>query len=107
MREIAARDAKNRFGKLLDAAQKGPVRVTRKGRAAGVVMSVQHYERLRGAAWERLTAAMDALGDEASTNGLTEASLEALSREAIAGVGCGELRRCVASPHADDGRCRR
>ena len=78
MREIAARDAKNRFGNLLDAAQSAPVRVTRKGRAVGVMMSVQHYERLRGAVWERLTATMDALGEEASTNGLTEAGLETL-----------------------------
>ena len=78
MREIAAREAKNRFGNLLDAAQAAPVRVTRKGRADGVVMSVQQYEKLRGAAWERLTATADALGEEASKNGLTEARLEAL-----------------------------
>ena len=77
MKEIAARDAKNRFGYLLDAVQSAPVRVTKKGRAVGVMMSVQHYERLRGAAWERLTLTMDALGKEASTNGLTEARLKA------------------------------
>ena len=78
MREIAARDAKNRFGQLLDAAQSAPVRVTRKGRAVGVVMSMQQFERLRGAAWERLTTTMDALGEEASAKGLTEARLKAL-----------------------------
>ena len=78
MKEVAAREAKNRFGHLLDAAQSAPVRVTRKGRAVGVMMSVQQYERLRGAAWERLTATMDALGEEASANGLTKARLEAL-----------------------------
>ena len=78
MKEIAARDAKNRFGYLLDVVQSAPVRVTRKGKAAGVMMSMQHYERLRGAAWERLTTAMDALGGEVSANGLTEAKLKAL-----------------------------
>ena len=78
MKETAARDAKNRFGYLLDAVQSAPVRVTRKGRTVGVMMSVQHYERLHGAAWERLTMTMDALGEEASTNGLTEAKLKAL-----------------------------
>ena len=78
MKEIAARDAKNRFSHLLDTAQSAPVRVTRKGRAVGVMMSMQQYERLRGAAWERLTATMDALGEEASAKGLTEAGLEAL-----------------------------
>ena len=78
MKEIAARDARNRFGLLLDAVRSAPVRVTRKGKAVGVVMSLQHYEQLRGAAWERLAAAMDALGEEASGNGLTDAGLEAL-----------------------------
>ena len=48
MRKIAAKDAKNRFGYLLDAAQSAPVRVTKNGRAVGVMMSMQHYERLRG-----------------------------------------------------------
>ena len=78
MKEIAARDAKNRFGYFLDSAQSAPVRVTKKGRAVGVMMSIQHYERLRGAAWERLATTMDALSEEASVNGLTEAGLETL-----------------------------
>ena len=78
MKEIAAREAKNRFGHLLDAAQSAPVRVTRKDRAVGVMMSVQHYQQLRGAAWERLTAAMDTPSEEASAKGLTKRRLEAL-----------------------------
>ena len=78
MREIAARDAKNRFGQLLDEAQSAPVRVTKKGRAVGVMMSMQQYERLRGAAWERLAATMDALGTRAASNGLTDAELDKL-----------------------------
>ena len=78
MKEIAARDAKNRFGQLLDSAQRAPVRVTKKGRAVGVMMSMQQYERLRGAAWERLSATMDALGAQAADNGLTDEALDAL-----------------------------
>ncbi len=78
MREVAAREARNRFGHLLDVAQSTPIRVTDKGRAVGVVMSVQQYERLRGAAWERLATTMDALDEEASGNGLTGARLDAL-----------------------------
>lgn len=78
MKEMAARDAKNGFGRLIDAVQSGPVRVTKNGRAVGVMMSMQQYERLRGAAWERLTATMDRLGNEALSKGLTEASLETL-----------------------------
>jgi len=78
MKEIAAREAKNRFGQLLDAAQTAPVRVTKKGRPVGVVMSMQQYERLRGAAWARLTETMDRLGAEATSRGLTEAELDVL-----------------------------
>jgi len=78
MKEIAAREAKKRFGYLLDAAQSTPVCVTKKGRPVGVVMSMEQYRRLQGAAWERLTATMDRLGAEASSNELTDAGLEAL-----------------------------
>ena len=78
MKEIAARDAKNRFGQLLDASQRAPVLLTRKGRGVSVVMSIQQYERLRGAAWERLAATMDAIGEEASANALTPAVLSEL-----------------------------
>ena len=41
MRTISSVDAKNRFGQLLDAAQRAPVAVTKKGRPAAVVMSVE------------------------------------------------------------------
>lgn len=78
MKEIAARDAKNRFGQLLDAVQAAPVRVTKKGRPVGVMMSMQQYQRLRGAAWERLAATMDEISAEAASNGLTDAELDAL-----------------------------
>jgi prevent-host-death family protein len=78
MQEITAKEAKNRFGQLLESAQRGPIQVTRNGRPVGVMMSVQQFERLRGAAWERLTATMDALGREASARGLTDAKLESL-----------------------------
>ena len=33
MNEITAKDAKNRFGQLLDTAQRTPVRVTKNGRS--------------------------------------------------------------------------
>lgn len=78
MREIAAREAKNRFGQLLDAAQSAPVRLTKKGRPVGVVMSMEQYQRLRGAAWARLIETMDRLGAEAAAHGLTDARLNAL-----------------------------
>ncbi len=78
MREITAKEARNRFGQLLRSAQQGPVRVTRNGTPVGVMLSVEQFERLRGTAWDRLTAAMDAMGREAAANGLTPAALESL-----------------------------
>ena len=56
MRESVSSDAKNGFGRLLDAAQNAPVRVIRKGSPVGVVMPMPHHEGLRGVAWERLVA---------------------------------------------------
>ena len=81
MREITAREAKDRFGQLLRSAQQGPVRVTRNGTPVGVMLSVEQFERLRGTAWDRLTAAMDAMSREAAANGLTPAALESLLSE--------------------------
>ncbi|MDE0227767.1 MAG: type II toxin-antitoxin system prevent-host-death family antitoxin [Spirochaetaceae bacterium] len=78
MRDITAREAKNRFGQLLDAAQRSPVSVTKNGRAVTVMLSTELYDQLRGAAWERLTATMDAMGEEATARGLTDAKLETL-----------------------------
>ena len=78
MQETTAREAKNRFGQLLDAAQRGPVCVTKNGRAVTVMLSVEHYERLRGSAWEQLTATMNSLSVQASASGLTNAKLAAL-----------------------------
>ena len=78
MKEIAVREARNRFGQLLDAAQRAPVRITKQGRAVGVMMSVDLYERLRGAAWDRLSQTMDRIGNEANEAGLTDIKLAAL-----------------------------
>ena len=78
MREIAAKEAKNRFGQLIDSAQRAPVCVTKQGRAVGIMMSVDQYERLRGAAWERVSQTMDRIGKEAAEAGLTDVELDSL-----------------------------
>ncbi len=75
MREFAAKDAKNHFGQLLDAAQAAPVRVTRNGRPAGVLMSGLQYDRLRGMAWDRLMDTADAMAAQAN---LSDAQLDDL-----------------------------
>jgi antitoxin Phd len=78
MRTISSVDAKNRFGQLLDAAQRAPVAVTKKGRPAAVIMSVEDYERMRGAAWERLFGTIETARREAAERGLTDELLDEL-----------------------------
>ena len=46
MRSIAALQAKNRFGELLDAAQRGPVTIEKHGRPVAVVVSAEEYQQL-------------------------------------------------------------
>lgn len=46
MRTMAALEAKNRFGELLDAAQREPVTIEKHGRPVAVMLSAQDYEDL-------------------------------------------------------------
>jgi prevent-host-death family protein len=78
MRTISSIDAKNRFGQLLDAAQRAPVTVTKKGRPAAVVMSIEDYDRMRGAAWKRLFDTVATARKEAAGRGLTDELLDEL-----------------------------
>ena len=78
MKVTTAREAKNRFGQLLDSAQRAPVSITKNGRVVTVMLSVEQYQRLRGAAWDRLARAMDEVATEATSKGMTDKTLEAL-----------------------------
>ena len=78
MRTVSAIDAKNRFGQLLAAAQREPVTVTKQGRPAAVVLSVEDYERMRGAANARLLESVRRMQEEAAAAGLTEEVLDEL-----------------------------
>lgn len=78
MKQISSRAAKNQFGQLLESAQRGPVRVTRRGRPVGVLLSEEQYQRLRGLAWDRLSNTMESMRKQASENGLTSEALAEL-----------------------------
>ncbi len=52
MKTLTALEDKNRFGQLIEAAQRQPVTVTKQGRGSVVVMSVELYERRRRRAWK-------------------------------------------------------
>jgi len=46
MQTIAATEASNRFGKLLDLALQEPVTIEKKGRQVAVILSVEEYSRM-------------------------------------------------------------
>ena len=47
MQTFSANEAKVNFGAFLDSAQREPVRVTRRDRVVGVMVSAQDYEAMR------------------------------------------------------------
>ena len=75
---MTALEAQTRFGQLIDVAPRRPVTVTKNGRAAVVVMSVQDYERRQQSAAQRLGQIMDQTAEEAARKDLTEAKLDEL-----------------------------
>lgn len=54
MTKMAAKDAKNRFGELLDSAQRGPVSIEKHGRPVAVLISQEEYERMEALKLESL-----------------------------------------------------
>jgi prevent-host-death family protein len=59
MKTIAATDAKNRFGELIDMAQSEPVQ--RQGRDVAVVLSPEEFRRLSEAASGKVSPAVERL----------------------------------------------
>lgn len=78
MRTMPANAAKNRFGELLDQAQREPVRVTRRDRVVAVMVSAQDYEAMRAFYADRLQGALRESAEAAARAGLTPARLKAL-----------------------------
>jgi antitoxin Phd len=64
MKSMAAKDAKQSFGELMDAAMREPVSITKNGKPSAVLLSQADYERLE--AMEDLVWALRA--DEAVRN---------------------------------------
>ena len=59
MKAISAKDAKNRFGELMDTVQREPVSIEKHGRPVAVILSEVEYEKMK---LERLRA-MLAVGE--------------------------------------------
>ena len=67
MRHVTALEAKNRFGQLLDSAQREPVTIEKHGRPVAVVVSAEDFKDMEAAMLERLRAEIRVgLDDEAA-----------------------------------------
>jgi prevent-host-death family protein len=78
MKRVAATEAKNRLGAILDDAQREPIVIQRQERDVAVVISMTDFERLRSANLQAFFEARNELAAEAKRNGLTEKKLKAL-----------------------------
>lgn len=78
MKTVAATEAKNRLGAILDAAQREPIVIRRQDRDIAVVLSMTDYERLRSANVTAFVEVRNQVAAEAREAGLTAERLEAL-----------------------------
>ena len=75
MKTVAATEAKNRLGALLDDAQREPVVIRRQDRDIAVVLSMADYERLRAGNIQAFLDLRNEVAAQAAANGLTEERL--------------------------------
>lgn len=78
MKSIAATEAKNRLGAVLDEAQREPIVIRRQDREIAVILSMADYERLRSGNVKAFLDARNAAAVEAAAQGLTERRLAEL-----------------------------
>jgi len=78
MKKVAATEAKNRLGALIDDAQREPVVIQRQERDVAVILSMAEFERMRSGNVRAFLEASKALAAEAKANGLTEEKLASL-----------------------------
>ncbi|MCD7098537.1 type II toxin-antitoxin system prevent-host-death family antitoxin [Stenotrophomonas sp. MMGLT7] len=78
MQTFTANDAKTRFGELIDRVQREPVRVTRRNRVVGVMVSAEDYDAMRAFYADRLRHTFKQSAEDAAAKGLTEERLEQL-----------------------------
>jgi prevent-host-death family protein len=76
MTEISATQAKQQFAALLDAAQRGPVRIRRHDREVAVLVSAEEYEKIHRMHVEELIRVSEESGRYAESQGMTEMLLQ-------------------------------
>jgi len=80
MKSVAATEAKNRFGAIIDDAQREPVVIRRQDRDIAVVLSMADYERLRSGNAQAFLDLRNAVAADAAMAGLTDEKLGDLLR---------------------------
>ncbi|MBI4476730.1 MAG: type II toxin-antitoxin system Phd/YefM family antitoxin [Acidobacteria bacterium] len=78
MKSVAATDAKNRLGAILDEAQREPIVIRRQDREIAVVLSIADYERLRSGNIQAFLDLRKQVAAEAAANGLSDERLSEL-----------------------------
>jgi prevent-host-death family protein len=78
MKSVAATDAKNRLGAILDEAQREPIVIRRQDREIAVILSMADYERLRTGNIQAFLELRNQIAAEAAANRLTEERLNEL-----------------------------
>ena len=81
MQTFTANEAKTQFGQFIDMAQREPVRVVRRDRVVGVMVSAQDYEAMREFYANRLQHTLRETAVEAERAGMTPELLEDLLRD--------------------------
>jgi prevent-host-death family protein len=71
MTEVSATQAKQQFAALLEAAQRGPVRIRRHQRDVAVLLSAEEYERMNRDRWREFNRLSAIASEQAKANGLT------------------------------------
>ena len=78
MKSVAATEAKNRLGAILDEAQREPIVIRRQDRDIAVVLSMADYERLRTGNVQAFLELRNEVAAQAAKNGLTNKRLAKL-----------------------------
>lgn len=78
MQTFTANEAKTHFGEFIDRAQREPIRVTRRNRVVGIMVSPSDYEAMRVFYADRLRRTLDQTAAHATAQGLTQQQLETL-----------------------------
>jgi prevent-host-death family protein len=79
--EVSATQAKQQFAALLEAAQRGPVRIRRHRRDVAVLLSAEEYERMNRERWAEFNRLSAIASEQAKANGLTEEILAQILAE--------------------------